>query len=120
VLLGHAVGAGKTSTMVMAGMEMRRLGLVTKPAYVVPNHMLEQFTNELLQLYPQARVLVATRDATSRDARKGFVARCATGEWDAVVITHSAFERIPVSAEGERAYIDERIAELRQAIAQSE
>ena len=120
VLLGHAVGAGKTSTMVMAGMEMRRLGLVNKPAYVVPNHMLEQFSAELLQLYPQARVLVATRDATTPDARKHFVARCAMGEWDAVVITHSAFERIPVSVDSERAYIDGQIDELRQAIAASE
>ena len=106
--------------MVMAGMEMRRLGLVNKPAYVVPNHMLEQFSAELLQLYPQARVLVATRDATTPDARKHFVARCAMGEWDAVVITHSAFERIPVSVDSERAYIDGQIDELRQAIAASE
>jgi len=106
--------------MVMAGMEMRRLGLVNKPAYVVPNHMLEQFSGELLRLYPQARVLIATKDTTTPDARKHFVARSATGEWDAVVITHSAFERIPVSVEGERAYIDEQIAELRQAITESE
>ena len=67
-----------------------------RPAYVVPNHMLEQFSRELLQLYPQARVLVATKDLTGRDGRKHFVARCATGDWDAVVITHSAFERLPL------------------------
>jgi N12 class adenine-specific DNA methylase len=120
VLLGHAVGAGKTATMVMAGMEMRRLGVVAKPAYVVPNHMLEQFTNELLQLYPQARVLVASKDATTPAARKNFVARCATGEWDAVIMTHSSFERIPVTAAAEAAYIDEQVAELRQAVAESE
>ena len=100
MLLGHAVGAGKTATMVMAGMEMKRLGLVSKPAYVVPNHMLEQFSAEFLQLYPLANVLVATREATGADARKEFVARCATGDWDAVVITHDAFVRIPVSEGG--------------------
>lgn len=98
VLLAHAVGAGKTATMVMAGMELRRLGLVTKPAYVVPNHMLAQFSAEFLQLYPTAKVLIAGRAETAPAGRKQFVARCATGDWDAVVITRSAFERIPVSA----------------------
>src|SRR5664280_181171 len=97
VLLGHVVGAGKTATMVIAGMEMKRLGLVSKPAYVVPNHMLEQFSAELLQAYPLANILMATKETTSKDAMKEFVARCATGDWDAVVITHSAFERIRVS-----------------------
>ncbi|MPZ28465.1 MAG: helicase [Micromonosporaceae bacterium] len=96
-LLGHAVGAGKTATMIAAGMEQKRLGLITKPAYAVPNHMLEQFTRELLQLYPAAKVLVASPADTSRAHRKAFVARCATGDWDAVVLTHSAFGRLPVS-----------------------
>src|SRR4029453_8682883 len=73
-LLGHAVGAGKTATMVIAGMEMRRLGLTNRPAYVVPNHMLEQFSREFLQLYPQARVLVTTRNLTGTAGRKEFVA----------------------------------------------
>ncbi|MGH9188677.1 MAG: hypothetical protein ACRD0Q_01370, partial [Acidimicrobiales bacterium] len=86
-LLAHAVGAGKTATMVMAGMELRRLGLANRPAYVVPNHMLDQFAAEMLQLYPQARVLVASRAEASRAGRKSFVARCATGDWDAVVLT---------------------------------
>ena len=106
-LLAHAVGAGKTATMVMAGMELRRLGLVNRPAYVVPNHMLEQFSREFLQLYPQARVLVTTKDLTGREGRKRFVARCATGDWDAVVITHSAFERLPLREDTYRAYTDE-------------
>lgn len=119
-LLGHAVGAGKTATMAMAGMELRRLGLISKPAYVVPNHMLAQFTNELLQLYPLARVLVADRSATTPAARKNFVARCATGEWDAVVITHASFERIPVSRAAEVDYIASKVVELRRAIAGSE
>lgn len=119
VLLGHAVGAGKTATMVMAGMELRRLGLVNKPAYVVPNHMLDQFANELLQLYPTARVLVADRNATGPAARKQFVGRCATGDWDAVILTHSSFERIPVSNQAEQAYIAAQMAELRKAIDES-
>ena len=119
VLLGHAVGAGKTATMVIAGMEMKRLGLVSKPAYVVPNHMLEQFSAELLQAYPLANILMATKEATSKDAMKEFVARCATGDWDAVVITHSAFERIRVSKDAEIAYREAQIAEYRAAQSQS-
>jgi N12 class adenine-specific DNA methylase len=119
VLLGHAVGAGKTATMVMAGMEMKRLGLVSKPAYVVPNHMLEQFSAEFLQAYPLANILVATREATAATARKEFVARCATGDWDAVVITHDAFVRIPVSAESETTYLESQVSAYRAAQAQS-
>jgi N12 class adenine-specific DNA methylase len=119
VLLAHAVGAGKTATMVMGGMELRRLGLVAKPAYVVPNHMLEQFAREFLQLYPQARVLVAGKAETTAGARKHFVARCATGDWDAVVLTHSAFERIPVSAATKADFLTRRLGELREAIAAS-
>jgi N12 class adenine-specific DNA methylase len=119
VLLGHAVGAGKTATMVMAGMEMKRLGLVSKPAYVVPNHMLEQFSAEFLQTYPLANILVATREATAADARKEFVARCATGDWDAVVITHDAFVRIPVSEEAEADYLAAQVSAYREAQVQS-
>jgi N12 class adenine-specific DNA methylase len=119
VLLGHAVGAGKTATMVIAGMEMKRLGLVSKPAYVVPNHMLEQWSAEFLRTYPLANVLVATKESTTKAARKEFVARCATGEWDAVVITHSAFEQIQVSKEAEVAYREAQVAEYRAACAQS-
>jgi N12 class adenine-specific DNA methylase len=119
VLLGHAVGAGKTATMVMAGMEMKRLGLVSKPACVVPNHMLEQFSAEFLQIYPLANILVATREATAADARKEFVARCATGDWDAVVITHDAFVRIPVSEEAEADYLAAQVSAYREAQVQS-
>jgi N12 class adenine-specific DNA methylase len=119
VLLGHAVGAGKTATMVMAGMEMKRLGLVAKPAYVVPNHMLEQFSAEFLQTYPLANILVANREAAAADARKEFVARCATGDWDAVVITHDAFVRIPVSEEAEADYLAAQVQTYREAQAQS-
>ncbi len=119
-LLAHDVGAGKTATMVMASQELRRLGLVKKPCFVVPNHMLDQFARELAQLYPLAKVLVATREDTTAGARKSFVARCATGDWDAVVITQSAFGRVPVSEETRQRFIDARLAELRAAIAASE
>ena len=118
-LLAHAVGAGKTATMVMAAMEQRRLGLVQKPAFVVPNHMLDQFARELLQLYPNARLLVATRDDASPAGRKSFVARCATGAWDAVVLTHSSFERIPLAAATRAEFMAERMAQFRAAIAES-
>ncbi|HWI02805.1 MAG TPA: hypothetical protein VNT52_03115, partial [Acidimicrobiales bacterium] len=119
VLLAHDVGAGKTATMAMGAMELRRLGLVKKPGFVVPNHMLEQFSRELGQLYPRAKLLVASRDDASAAGRKSFVARCATGDWDAVVMTASAFARLPVSDDTRRDFIAERIAELRGAIAAS-
>ena len=118
-LLAHAVGAGKTATMVMAAMEQRRLGLVDKPAFIVPNHMLDQFARELLQLYPSARVLVATREDASPAGRKQFVARCATGSWDAVVLTHSSFERIPLAAATRAEFTAERMEQFRAAIAES-
>ncbi len=119
VLLAHDVGAGKTATMVMAAMELRRLGLVRKPAFVVPNHMLEQISREIVQLYPRARVLVANRDDATAAGRRSFVARCATGDWDAVVITASAFARLPVSDDVERRFVAQHIDELRQAMAAS-
>jgi N12 class adenine-specific DNA methylase/SAM-dependent methyltransferase len=119
VLLAHDVGAGKTATMAMGAMELRRLGLVKKPGFVVPNHMLEQFSRELAQLYPRAKLLVASRDDASAAGRKSFVARCATGDWDAVVMTASAFARLPVSDDTRGDFIAERIAELRGAIAAS-
>ncbi|MGH2393842.1 MAG: hypothetical protein ACRDGH_10170, partial [Candidatus Limnocylindria bacterium] len=83
------------------------------------NHMLEQFSRELLQLYPQARVLVATKDLTGKAGRKTFIARCATGDWDAVVITHSAFERLPLREATYRAYTDAQLAAVREQRAQA-
>ena len=98
-LLAHEVGAGKTAAMAIGVMELKRLGLAAKPALVVPNHMVEQFSREFLQLYPQARLLVGTReDLAGPEGRRRFTARAATGEWDAVIVSHSAFERIPLSA----------------------
>jgi N12 class adenine-specific DNA methylase len=114
-LLAHVVGAGKTATMVAAGMEQRRLGLAAKPCYVVPNHMLEQFAREFLQLYPAARILVAGEDDASKDGRKAFVARCATGRWDAVILTHSAFGRLPVGSDTLAGYLEQRLGDYRAA-----
>jgi N12 class adenine-specific DNA methylase len=118
-LLAHAVGAGKTATMVMAGREMKRLGLINRPCYVVPNHMLEQFSREYLQLYPDAKILVASKDDVTPARRKELIARCAAQDWDAVIMTSASFERIPVSAATEAAFLEAKSAELRAAIAQS-
>jgi len=119
VLLAHDVGAGKTATMAMGACELRRLGLVRKPAIVVPNHMLDQFAREFHQLYPQAKVLVADKDDRTAEGRKGFVARCATGDWDAVIMTGSTFQQIPVSDATRARFEARRVAELRHAISES-
>lgn len=112
VLLAHDVGAGKTAEIAMGVMELRRLGLVGKPAVVVPNHMLEQWAREFGALYPRARLLVATRDDLTPARRREFVARIATGDWDAVLMTRSAFERIPLSREAQQAYLDQETDRL--------
>jgi N12 class adenine-specific DNA methylase len=113
--LFHEVGAGKTAEMVMGAMELKRLGLATKPVVVVPNHMLQQFTSEWLQLYPRAKLLGASNEDLERDKRRLFVAKCATGDWDAVVMTRGAFERIPMSVEVQQRYIQEEVNELSAA-----
>jgi N12 class adenine-specific DNA methylase/SAM-dependent methyltransferase len=113
VLLAHEVGAGKTAEMIMGTTELRRLGLVRKPAIVVPNHMLEQFAREWLQTYPQARILVAGREDVQADRRRQFVGRCATGNWDGIVMSRSAFERIPLSADEQQIYMDRQLAQVR-------
>ncbi len=114
VLLAHEVGAGKTAEMIIGVTELRRLGLVRKPAVIIPNHMLEQFSREWLQTYPSARILVAGRDDLTGDGRRRFVARCATGNWDGIVMSRSAFERIPLSADEQRAYLDRELTGMRQ------
>ena len=116
VLLAHEVGAGKTAEMIIGITELRRLGLIRKPAIVVPNHMLEQFAREWLQTYPQARILIAGSDDLQADRRRQFVARCATGNWDGIVMSRSAFERIPLSAGEQRAYMDSQLAQMREWI----
>jgi N12 class adenine-specific DNA methylase len=96
-LLAHVVGSGKTFTMVAGAIEMRRLGIAQKPMIVVPNHMLAQFTQELYQLYPNAKVLAPSETETQASKRRELMARISTGDWDAVVVTHSAFTRLPIS-----------------------
>ena len=117
--LFHQVGAGKTAEMVMGTMELRRLGMANKAAVVVPNHMLEQFSREWLQLYPQARLLAASSDDLARDKRREFVARVATNDWDAVLMTRTAFQRIRVSPAGVRDYMDQELDQQRAILARA-
>ena len=110
-LLAHAVGAGKTFTMAATGMKLRQAGLFQKPMFVVPNHMLEQFAREFMQLYPNAKLLVAAKEDLARDRRKLLTARIAGGEWDGIIVTHSSFERIGLSKEYQERFLGEQIAE---------
>ncbi len=110
-LLAHAVGAGKTFTMAATGMKMKQAGLIKKPLYVVPNHLLEQFAREFMQLYPNARLLVATKEDLSRERRKFLTAKIASGEWDGIVVTHSSFERIGMSRDYQEKFLLEQIAD---------
>ena len=114
-LLAHVVGAGKTLTMVCGSMELRRLGLSQKPLHVVPNHMLEQYTAEFLRAYPTAHVLMASKDDLGGDKRREFIARIATGDWDAVIMTHASFERIQMSPEFLQEFIEQQLADLEAA-----
>src|SRR5277367_6255163 len=110
-LLAHTVGAGKTFTMAATGMKMKQAGLIKKPMYVVPNHLLEQFSREFMQLYPNARLLVAAKEDLSRDRRKFLTAKIASGEWDGIIVTHSSFERIGMSRDYQEMFLIEQIAE---------
>ena len=116
-LLAHEVGAGKTFEMVAAAMESKRLGLCNKSLFVVPNHIIEQFASEFLQLYPSANILVATKKDFETKNRKKFCSRIATGEFDAVIIGHSQFERIPMSIERQIALLEEQISDITKGIA---
>ncbi len=111
-LLAHVVGAGKTYTMVAAAMELKRLGLGRKPMFTVPNHMLGQFSTELLTLYPGANILVAGKEDFESQNRKKLFSRIATGNWDAVIVTHSGFERIPLARETQERFFKEQLHEL--------
>jgi len=115
-LLAHVVGAGKTYTMVAAGIELKRLGLATKPMFVVPNHMLAQFSSELLTLYPTANILVAGKEDFEAGKRARLFSRIATGTWDAVIVTHASFEKIPVSMNTRHDFIARQINEIETAI----
>ena len=115
-LLAHAVGAGKTFEMVAASMESKRLGLCNKSLFVVPNHLTEQWAAEFLQLYPAANILVATKRDFETKNRKKFCGRIATGDYDAVIIGHSQFEKIPMSIERQRAILEQQLEELTDGI----
>ena len=110
-LLAHTVGAGKTFTMAATGIKMKQAGLIKKPMYVVPNHLLEQFSREFMQLYPNAKLLVAAKEDLSRDRRKFLTAKIASGEWDGIIVTHSSFERIGMSRDYQERFLIEQIAE---------
>ncbi len=110
-LLAHCVGAGKTFTMAATGMKMKQAGLIKKPMYVVPNHLLEQFAREFMQLYPNAKLLVATKEDLARDRRKLLTAKIASGDWDGILVTHSSFERIGMSRDYQEKFLLEQIAE---------
>ncbi len=111
-LLAHVVGAGKTFTMVASAMELKRLGLARKPLFTVPNHMLGQFSTELLTLYPGANILVAGKEDFEAANRKKLFSRIATGNWDAIIVTHSGFERIPLSHDTQKRFFEEQLHEL--------
>lgn len=115
-LLAHAVGAGKTYEMVAAAMESKRLGLCSKSLFVVPNHLTEQWASEFLQLYPAANILVATKKDFETKNRKRFCGRIATGDYDAVIIGHSQFEKIPMSVERQRAILEQQLEEITDGI----
>ena len=116
-LLAHCVGAGKTFQMIAAGMESRRLGLSQKNLYVVPNHLTEQWGADFLRLYPSANVLVATKKDFEPSNRKQFCSRIATGDYDAIVIGHSQFERVPLSPERQKAIVERQIDDITLALA---
>ena len=118
-LLAHVVGAGKTFEMVAAAMESKRLGLCQKSLFVVPNHLTEQWATEFLQLYPAANILVATRKDFETKNRKKFCGRIATGDYDAVIIGHSQFEKIPMSVERQRAILEQQIDEIMMGISEA-
>lgn len=118
-LMAHEVGAGKTASMISAGMLMKEQGLIQKPLYIVPNHLTEQFGKELLQFYPTKKVLVTTKKDFKKENRKKFISRIATGDYDAIIIGQSQFEKINISKERREAMIEREIFEIQEAIAEA-
>jgi N12 class adenine-specific DNA methylase len=110
-LLAHVVAAGKTFTMAATGMKMKQAGLIKKPIYVVPNHLLEQFAREFMQLYPNAHLLVAAKEDFTKERRKLLTAKIASGDWDGIIVTHSSFERIGMSRDYQERFLRDQIAE---------
>lgn len=117
-MVAHSVGAGKTTDFIVAAVTMKRNGIASKPAIAVPNHLLEQVAREARQLYPTGRFLVAGKDDLRGKGRRLFAARCATGDWDAVIMTHQALTSMPVSDEAEEAFIEQQKADLDEALRQ--
>lgn len=115
-LLAHCVGAGKTYTMATAAMEMKRLGIANKPCIVVPNHLINQWANEFKRLYPNASILTATKNDFEKQKRQRFCARIATGEWDAIIIGHSSFGKIPISVERQEMKIKKDLEEAKDTM----
>ena len=115
-LLAHVVGAGKTFTMVAAAMESKRLGLCNKSLFVVPNHIIEQFASEFLQLYPSANILVSTKKDFETSNRKKFCSKIATGDYDAIIIGHSQFEKIPISADRQVKILEQQLDDISRGI----
>src|SRR5215470_8071496 len=115
-LLAHCVGAGKSFEMAAAATKMKQTGLINKPLIVVPNHLLEQFAREFQQLYPNAKLLVAGKDDFTKDRRKLLTAKIASGEWDAIIVTHSSFERIRMSKAFQMEFLHEQIAEYERLL----
>ena len=116
MLLAHVVGAGKTAEMICSAMEQKRLGLANKPMFVVPNHLLEQMAGDIKHLYPTANILAATKKDSAAANRQQLMARIATGQWDAVVVTHTAFEKLKLSEQAQTNFLAEEYAKVREAI----
>jgi N12 class adenine-specific DNA methylase len=119
-LLAHAVGAGKTGEYCAAGMKMKQAGLLRRALYVVPNHMLEQYGREFMQLYPNAKLLIAGKEDFTKDRRKLLTAKIASGDWDGIIVTHSSFERIGMSREYQAAFLKEQIEEYEELLIDAE
>ena len=115
-LLAHVVGAGKTLVMAATAMKMKQAGLIKKPLIAVPNHLLEQFAREFQHAYPNAKLLVASKEDFTKERRKHLTAKIASGEWDAIIVTHSSFERIGMSREYQEQFLNEQIQEYQQLI----
>src|SRR5262249_37857910 len=118
-LLAHVVGAGKSAVMAAAAMKMKQAGLVRKPMICIPNHLLEQFAREFQHVYPNAKLLVAGKEDFTQERRKFLTGKVASGEWDAVIVTHSSFERIGMSKSYQEQFLREQIAEYEQLICEA-
>ena len=118
-LLAHVVGAGKSAVMAATGMKMKQAGLIQKPMYVVPNHLLEQFAREFMHVYPNAKLLVAAKEDFTKERRKMLTAKIASGDWDGIIVTHSSFERIGMSRDYQEKFLNQQIEEYNQLLLDS-